>query len=118
MGVVTPLGLDVESTWRGLVEGRSGVGPITRFDASPLETRFAGEVRGFEVESVVDRKDARRMDRFTHFALAGARQALDQSGLEITPATAPRIGAIVGTGLAGIETLSQQFEVMHEKGPA
>jgi 3-oxoacyl-[acyl-carrier-protein] synthase II len=116
MGVVTPLGLDLESTWRGLVEGRSGIGPITRFDASQLDTRFAGEVRGFEVERYVDRKEARRMDRYTHFALAAAREAVAQSGLEITPESAPRIGAIVGTGLGGIETLEQQFAVMHERG--
>ena len=116
MGVVTPLGLDVESTWRGLIEGRSGIGPITRFDPAGLDTTFAGEVKGFEVERVLDRKEARRMDRFTHFALAGAREAIAQSGLEIDAGSAPRIGAIVGTGLGGIETLSQQFEVMHERG--
>src|SRR5213078_1427494 len=96
---------------------RSGVGPITRFDPVGLDTTFAGEVKGFEAERFLDRKEARRMDRFTQFALAGARQALDQSGLAITPTTAPRIGAIVGTGLGGIETLSQQLEVMHERGP-
>jgi 3-oxoacyl-[acyl-carrier-protein] synthase II len=116
MGAITPLGLDVESTWRALIEGRSGIGPITRFDPGELDTTFAGEVKGFEVERFLDRKEARRMDRFTHFALAGARQALEQSGLEISPQSAPRIGAIVGTGLGGIETLSQQFEVMHERG--
>src|ERR671910_907694 len=116
MGVVTPLGLDVESTWRGLIEGRSGIGPITRFDPGDLETTFAGEVKGFEVEQFLDRKEARRMDRFTHFALAGARQAIEQAGLEIDAETGPRIGAIVGTGLGGIETLAQQFEVMHERG--
>jgi 3-oxoacyl-[acyl-carrier-protein] synthase II len=117
MGAVTPLGLDVCSTWQGLVEGRSGIGPITRYDPEQNETKFAGEVKGFEVEKYLDRKEARRMDRFTHFALAAARQALDQSGLTITPKNAARIGALVGTGIGGIETLSNQFQVLHERGP-
>jgi 3-oxoacyl-[acyl-carrier-protein] synthase II len=117
MGMVTPLGNDVETTWRGLLEGRSGVGPITRFDASQHDTRFAGEVKGFEVEKYVDRKDARRMDRFTHYAIAAGKQALAQSGLNISEENAERVGAIVGTGIGGIETLSSQFKVMHEKGP-
>src|SRR5205814_659726 len=111
VGLVTPLGLDVDSTWQGLLAGRSGIAPITRFDPSENETTFAGEVKGFDPEQYVDRKEARRMDRFTHFALAAARQALDQSGLEITPANAERVGAIVGTGIGGIETLSSQFQV-------
>jgi len=116
LGLVTPLGNDVESTWRGLVEGRSGIGPITRFDASELETRFAGEVRGFDVELYVERKEARRMDRFAHFALAAAKQALRQSGLAIGDANRQRVGAIVGSAFGGLETLSAQFVTLHERG--
>jgi 3-oxoacyl-[acyl-carrier-protein] synthase II len=118
MGLVTPLGVDVASTWRGLVEGRSGIGPITRFDPSENETRFAGEVKAFEVEQYLDRKEARRMDRFTHFAVAAAKQALDQSGLTIDDRNCERVGAVVGSGIGGIETLSSQFKVLHEKGPS
>jgi 3-oxoacyl-[acyl-carrier-protein] synthase II len=116
LGLVTPLGNDVESTWQGLVEGRSGIGPITRFDASELETRFAGEVRGFDVELYVERKEARRMDRFAHFALAAAKQALRQAGLAIDDANRQRVGAIVGSAFGGLETLSGQFAALHERG--
>ena len=117
MGLVTPLGNDVETTWEALLEGRSGVGPITRFDASAHDTKIAGEVKGFDVEQYLDRKDARRMDRFTHYAIAAGKQALAQSGLNISAENAERVGAIVGTGIGGIETLSQQFKVMHDRGP-
>ncbi|HEV8638013.1 MAG TPA: beta-ketoacyl-ACP synthase II [Chloroflexota bacterium] len=118
IGLVTPLGVDVPSTWQGLVEGRSGIGPITRFDPAENETRFAGEVKGFDVEQYLDRKEARRMDRFAHYAVAAAKQALDQSGLKIGDDNCERIGAVVGTGIGGIETLSSQFKVLHEKGPS
>jgi 3-oxoacyl-[acyl-carrier-protein] synthase II len=117
MGLVTPLGNDVETTWRRLIEGRSGIGPITRFDASHHDTKIAGEVKEFDVEQYVDRKDARRMDRFTHYTIAAGKQALAQSGLKISEENAERVGAIVGTGIGGIETLSNQFKVMYEKGP-
>ena len=117
IGLVTPLGVDVASTWRGLVEGRSGIGPITRFDPAENETRFAGEVKGFDVERYLDRKEARRMDRFTQYAIAASKQALDQSGLQIGDQNCERVGAIIGTGIGGIETLSSQFKVLHEKGP-
>jgi 3-oxoacyl-[acyl-carrier-protein] synthase II len=117
MGLVTPLGNDVESTWRAVLEGRSGVGPVTRFDTTDHDTKIAGEVKGFDVEQYVDRKDARRMDRFTHYAIAAGKQALVQSGLNISEENAERVGTIVGTGIGGIETLSNQFKVMHERGP-
>ena len=116
LGLVTPLGNDVATTWQGLVEGRSGVGPITRFDPADSDTKFAAEVRGFDVEQYVDRKEARRMDRYTHFVLASARQALDQAGLEITAANATRVGTVVGSAFGGLETLSAQFGVLHERG--
>ena len=117
LGMVTPLGLDVESTWTSLIAGRSGIRPVTRFDTSDSDTKIAGEVDGFEPESFLDRREVRRMDRFTHFALASAKQALDQAGYVVTPENAPRIGALVGTGIGGLETLSAQFKVLHERGP-
>jgi 3-oxoacyl-[acyl-carrier-protein] synthase II len=117
IGLVTPVGLDVESTWKGLLEGRSGVDYITRFDTTDFDTKIAGEVKGFEPEQYVDRKEARRLDRYTQFAVAAAAQAMDQSGLKITPENSERVGALVGTGIGGIETLSNQFKVLFEKGP-
>jgi len=117
LGMVTPLGNDVATTWAGLLAGASGIGPVTRYDARRNDTHFAGEVKGFDPEEYVDRREARRMDRFAQFALASARQALAQSGLAIEEGNSDRVGAIVGTGIGGIETLSAQFGVLHERGP-
>ena len=117
IGMVSPLGLDVSSSWAGLVAGRSGAGPITRFDASNFETRIACEVKDFDPSNYLDRKEARRMDRYTHIGVAASREALEDAGLTITADNADDIGVIVGTGVGGIETLSQQFAVLHEKGP-
>jgi 3-oxoacyl-[acyl-carrier-protein] synthase II len=119
MGVVTPLGLDVQSTWDGMVAGRSGVGPITQFDPSRLTTRIAGEVKGFDCSNVLDRKDQRRNDRYVQLALVAARQAMDQAGLpaHLDGDLAERTGVIVGTGIGGIRTLADQVLLMGEKGP-
>src|SRR5262249_36164148 len=102
IGLGTPLAGDVESTRRAPGEGRSGTAPITRSDPSENETRFAGEVRGFDLERYLDRKEARRMDRFTHYAIAASKQALDQSGLTIGNGNCDRVGAVIGTGIGGI----------------
>jgi 3-oxoacyl-[acyl-carrier-protein] synthase II len=119
MGAVTQLGLDVQSTWDGLIAGRSGIGPITQFDPSRLTTRIAGEVKDFDSSSVLDRKDQRRNDRYTQLALVAARQAMDQAGLpaRLEGELAERTGVIVGTGIGGIRTLSDQVLLMGEKGP-
>src|SRR5215472_5394563 len=118
LGAVTPVGLDVAATWAGLLAGCSGAGPITRFDPDGFETRIACEVKGFDPSRYLDRKEARHMDRFTHLAVAATHEALHDAGLEITPGNADEVGIIVGTGVGGIETLSQQFQVLREKGPA
>jgi 3-oxoacyl-[acyl-carrier-protein] synthase II len=119
MGAVTPLGLDTASTWAGLVAGRSGVGPITQFDASRLTTRIAGEVKDFDCSSVLDRKDQRRNDRYVQLALVASRQAMEQAGLpaRLEGELAERTGVIVGTGIGGIRTLADQILLMGEKGP-
>jgi 3-oxoacyl-[acyl-carrier-protein] synthase II len=119
MGAVTPLGLDVASTWEGLVAGRSGVGPITQFDPSRVAARIAAEVKGFDSSSVLDRKEQRRNDRYVQFALVAARQAMDQAGLpaRIEGALAERTGVIIGTGIGGIQTLAEQAAVLNERGP-
>lgn len=119
MGVVTALGLDVESTWQGMIAGRSGVGPITQFDPSRLTTRIAAEVKGFDPSAVLDRKDQRRNDRFVQLALVAARQAMDGAGLpaRLEGELAERTGVIVSTGIGGIRTLADQILLMGEKGP-
>ncbi len=115
--MVTPLGLDVASTWDALVHGRSGIGRITRFDASPYETQIAGEVKGFEPQQCMDRKEIRRTDRFTHLAVAAASQALKDAKLD--PVSDPeRIGTAIGTGVGGLETLVEQVLLMEQRGPS
>ena len=119
MGAVTPLGLDVASTWQAMIAGRSGVGPITQFDPSRLTTRIAAEVKNFDPSAVLDRKDQRRNDRYVQLALVAARQAMDQAGLpaRLEGELAERTGVIVGTGIGGIRTLADQILMMGEKGP-
>jgi 3-oxoacyl-[acyl-carrier-protein] synthase II len=119
MGAVSALGQDVASTWEGLVAGRSGVGPITQFDASRLPVRIAAEVNDFDASGVLDRKEQRRSDRYVQFALVATREAMDQAGLpaRLDGEEAERTGAIVGTGIGGIRTLADQILLMGEKGP-
>jgi 3-oxoacyl-[acyl-carrier-protein] synthase II len=118
LGAVTPLGPNVAQTWQGLKEGRSGIGPITRFDASAFATKIAGECREFEPTSVLGVKEARRMDRFQQMAYAAAVEALQSARYEIAPHNADRVGVIVGSGIGGIETLSNQFRVLYDRGPS
>ncbi len=117
LGAITPVGNDVPIMWKALIEGRSGVGPITLFDASQMETRFAAEVKGFDAGNWVKRKEARRMDRFTQFAVAAATQAIADAGLELGRENTNRIGVIIGSGIGGIGTLLAEVETMREKGP-
>lgn len=117
LGLVTPVGNDVPSTWDAVVSGRSGVGPITRFDASEFDTRIAGEVRQFDAETLFGRREARRMDRFTQFAMAASGQALEDSGLSATEDNAHRIGAIIGSGIGGIAVVLDQADVLRARGP-
>ncbi len=117
MGAISPLGLDVPTLWENLCQGRSGVGPITLFDATGYETRIAAEVKGFDPLNYMDRKEARRNDRFVQFALAATQEAVRQAGLTIDHQCAERVGVIVGSGIGGFTTLFQQFEVLQQKGP-
>ena len=118
MGAVTPLGLGSDRFWEGLTAGRSGVGPITLFDTARHDCRIAAEVRDFVPTDFLDRKEARRMDRFTQFAVAGTRMALEHAGLDPARVDTSRMGAIFGTGIGGIQTLSDQFRILYEKGPS
>ncbi|HEX8222008.1 MAG TPA: beta-ketoacyl-ACP synthase II [Chloroflexia bacterium] len=118
MGAVSPLGNDVESSWRGAIEGRSGVTTITRFDTTQYETRIAAEVKDFNTDEYIAPKEQRRMDRFIHYAIAVCKQAAAQARLEITPDNAEEIGVLMGSGIGGIETLTNAVLTIHEKGPS
>jgi 3-oxoacyl-[acyl-carrier-protein] synthase II len=117
MGCISPVGNTVQDTWKSLLEGKSGAGWITHFDASKHKTRFAAEVKGFDGAALFGQRDARKMDRFTQFAVATTLQALQQSGLKIDDSNRDRIGVIIGTGIGGIGTLMEQADVLRERGP-
>ncbi len=117
MGIISPLGLDVATTWDGIVNGRSGVNFITAFDSEGFDTHFAAEVKGFDPEEYLDRKEARRMDRFAQFAAVAAQQACRQARLERGSVDPYRVGVIIGSGIGGISTLSAQHEILIERGP-
>jgi 3-oxoacyl-[acyl-carrier-protein] synthase II len=116
LGAVSPLGNDVETTWRGILAGESGAGPITQFDHAGYVVHFACEVKDFDATQWIDRKEARRMDRFAHLALAAARQAEADSGLDIAP-EADRIGASIATGIGGIRSFQECYDTLIHKGP-
>ncbi len=118
MGAVSPLGLDVPTLWQGIREARSGITPITLCDASNLESRIAGEVRGFDPLNYMDRKEVRRNDRFIHLAIAAAAEALRTAELTVTPENAESIGVIIGSGIGGITTLAEGVITLQERGPS
>ena len=117
MGIVSPLGNDLASSWDGIVNGRSGIGQVDSFDVSAYATRIAGLVRDFDPTVFVPAKDAKKMDPFIHYGLAASLMALDDSGLEITEANGERIGAIIGAGIGGIHGIEEQTIRLHEGGP-
>ena len=116
LGAVTPLGNDVDSTWETLVAGRSGAGEITQFDSSDYAVHFACEVKGFDPTEYIDRKQARRMDRFAHLIVAAARQAEADAGLEIAT-EADRVGAAVATGIGGLKAFQDCYDELLQRGP-
>lgn len=116
-GLVTPLGLGVQANWAALVRGESGVGTITRFDTSRHATRIAGEVKGFDPQEFIDRKEVRKMDLFIQFALAAAQMAVADAGLKAGDLEGERTGVIVGSGIGGIGSIEETHKVLLEKGP-
>lgn len=118
MGCISPLGNDVETTWNNLVEGKSGVGRITKFDTTDFKTKIAAEVKGFDGVTLFGRKDARRMDLSAQYALAATMQAVEHSGLEITHENRDKIGVLVGTGIGGVGTLFENTKIFLEQGPS
>ncbi|HEY6867974.1 MAG TPA: beta-ketoacyl-ACP synthase II [Candidatus Eisenbacteria bacterium] len=116
-GVVSPLGNDTEEFWTHLIAGQSGAGPITRFETSAYETRFACEVKNFAADGVIDRKDAKRMDRFTQFAVVASHEAMKRAGLDLDHENRDRVGVIMGSGIGGMETFESQHALLLERGP-
>jgi len=117
LGLVTPLGIGVEETWTALCEGKSGIGEITRFDASGFDTKIAGEVKDFHPEDFLPKKEAKRIQSFIAYAVAASRMALEDSGLKIDKTNENRIGVLTGCGLGGLQMLEQTAAILKKKGP-
>ncbi|WP_159887396.1 beta-ketoacyl-ACP synthase II [Paenibacillus puerhi] len=117
MGVISPIGQSVETFWDSLTSGRSGIRTIDSFDASPYKVRIAGAVRDFDPETVIDRREARRMDRYCQLAVAAARQAVKDAGLDISERNARRVGVYIGTGVGGLQTMLDNYKTLLERGP-
>ncbi|MEW6569738.1 MAG: beta-ketoacyl-ACP synthase II [Nitrospirota bacterium] len=117
MGMITPLGIGVEKSWNNLLAGKSGVRRITHFDPSDFPSQIAGEVEGFNPEDYIEPKEIKKMDRFIHLAIAATTMALNDSGLKIKNENANRIGAIIGSGIGGLQTIERYHSVLLEKGP-
>ncbi len=115
--MVSPLGIGTEANWSALLAGRSGVGPITRFDAARYPSRVAGEVKDFNPEDYVAKKDVKKMDRFIHFALAASQLAVEDSGLAISASNGERVGVYIGSGIGGLPSIEKQHASLLETGP-
>ncbi len=118
IGAVTPVGIGKDAFWNALIEGKSGVGPITRFDVSEYTTKIAGEVSDFVVTDFMDKKEAKRMDRSTQYAVAASKMAIEDAKLDLDAENRERIGVIIGTGIGGMEALYEQYKVLFAKGPS
>jgi 3-oxoacyl-[acyl-carrier-protein] synthase II len=118
LGSVNPLGLTAKDSFAAAVEGRSGIAPIAAFDPGQLAVTIAGEVRGFSVDAYVPKKEQKKMDRFIHFAMACAQMAMQDSGVQITPALSERAGALIGVGMGGLPEIEDQHKILVERGPS
>jgi 3-oxoacyl-[acyl-carrier-protein] synthase II len=117
LGIISPVGNDIPTAWKNVIEGRSGIGPLTRFDASAFATRIAGEVRDFDPAQWIAPKEVKKMDPFIHYGLAASLQAFKDSGIEVTDANAPHIGAALGAGIGGIGGIEKTTQTWLEGGP-
>jgi 3-oxoacyl-[acyl-carrier-protein] synthase II len=117
MGLVTPLGTGLDNVWEQILQGRSGIGPNTRFDVSRHETKIAGEVKNFNPEDYVSHKEVKKMDLFIHYALGASQIAIKDAGLDMTKEQSERVGVVVGTGLGGLPTIEKYHSVLLERGP-
>jgi len=118
LGVVSPVGIGAESFWDALTQGKSGVGPITRFDPNGYDARIAAEVKGFDPHDYMDRKEVRRSDTFIHYAVAAARLAMEDSGFKVRNGEAENVGVSLGSGMGGVGLLEQACKVLNERGPS
>ena len=117
LGMLSPVGNDVDSSWKNILAGKSGIAPITSFDSSTFTTQFAGEVKGFDVEQYIPKKECKKMDKFIQFGIVAGKQALIDSGLEVTPENASRIGVAVGSGIGGLGMIEDNHSRMLDSGP-
>ncbi|MES1240328.1 MAG: beta-ketoacyl-ACP synthase II [Acidobacteriota bacterium] len=117
VGLVSPLGVGTAANWQALLEGKGGIGPITRFDASDFPTRIAGEVKGFDPLDYVDKKDVKKSDAFIHYALGATHFAMEDSGLVIDESNADRVGVVIGSGIGGLPLIEQMHHTLIERGP-
>lgn len=118
VGTVSPLGLHLKESWENALKGLSGIGPITRFDASAFDVRFAGEVKNFNPDLYVERKEQKKMDTFIQYAMACSQMAMEQSGLQITEELAPRVATIIGSGMGGLPLIEEQIGKLVQRGPS
>jgi 3-oxoacyl-[acyl-carrier-protein] synthase II len=117
VGLVTPLGIGTETTWEAIRAGRSGIGPITQFDAKAFSCRIAGEVKGFDPSNYIEKKEIKKMGRFIQFSIAAAEFALKSSGLVVTPENAEMVGVYIGSGIGGFEVIEREHQTLLEHGP-
>ncbi len=117
VGLLTPLGIGTEATWEAIRAGKSGIGPITQFDASAFSCRIAGEVKGFEPTSYIEKKEIKKMARFIQFAIAASECAMQSSGLKITPENEEQVGVYIGSGIGGFEVIEREHQTLLEHGP-
>ncbi|MFL6194412.1 MAG: beta-ketoacyl-ACP synthase II, partial [Thermoanaerobaculia bacterium] len=118
VGLVSPLGVGTAETWAALLEGRSGIGPITRFDTTEYPSRIAGEVKGFDPLNYLDKKEVKKSDTFIHYALAASRFAVEDSGLKIDEGNGDRLGVVIGSGIGGLPLIESMHKTLLEKGPS
>jgi 3-oxoacyl-[acyl-carrier-protein] synthase II len=117
LGVISPLGVGNEATWQGLLDGRSGIGPITKFDASAYPCRIAGEVKGFNPEDWIEKKEVKKSDTFIHYAVAAAQMAVDDAKLDPSKEDGDRVGVIIGSGIGGLPLIAEMHTKLMERGP-
>ena len=116
MGIISPLGIGLEENWAAISNGRSGIAKVTKFDASDLPSQIAGEVKNFNAEDWIAKKEIKKMDSFLHYSLAAGQMAVEQSGLVIDDSNAERVGVLVGSGLGGLETIEKYHTILLERG--
>ena len=118
IGAITPIGTGKDAFWDGLMAGKNGIGKITRFDAAEYAAQIAGEVKDFDPTDYIDKKESKRMDRYTQFAIAASKMAFEDAKIDLEAENRERIGTFVGTGIGGIETMHEQYKKLFDKGPS